>query len=790
MGQMGVRRMLRNNNQAAVSRIYHRMLKQNKVRNVIVILAIVLTTFMFTAVFTLGFSIAKNLNQMQLRLQGTRSSIYMEHPSEGQINDIKSCPSLLAAGIQIDAQTVSTESGKYSYLLQYDDDTEFNENLKPAITDIKGSYPKDENEIMLTKQILDNMGITSPKVGQNVTFVMDGERKNFVLSGWYTGFAKSSVCLVSKKYVDSQGIDMQKDGRVSISAKEGKGDKLQDELEKNVTLRQGQKFDVKYDVQSENGSNRVFIAISIGIIALMILLSGYLLIYNVMYISVTKDIRFYGMLKTIGATMSQIQKIVKKQALYLACIGIPIGVLLGTAVSFGVVPLAMNMLSVDREAALSSAVSFNPGIYVFSVVFAFATVFISARKPAKYAGKISAIDAMKYAGNISGTRYKSTSGGRPRKMAWRNVFREKKRSILVFASIFMGSVTFLCVNTFISCMDADSYIEHYLHNDYVLYGDGESDNSKPQATMADIADQMRNIPGMGTVEVDRSANVRLPFDAELYAPFIETEDDPESLATFYETTTNSEAQYGAPLISVNSDMIKLYNKTARQKIDIDAFEKGEVCLIGYVDSISASERMTDKTLTLVNDQTGRKRQISCIIADAETGKESEVTPYVQRIVKENPVIAGSDIKSVEGSEFKKSMLSLEVIGGGMSIILILIGVVNYINVMITGVYTRKLELAVLESVGMTKRQIRNMLMYEGMFYGIITTVLIVTLGSLMMYGAGRLSVNIADYAVFHYPYALVAGVVVVLFAICIVVPAMVFRLVTKDTVTSRLREAS
>ena len=513
MGQMGVRRMLRNNNQAAVSRIYHRMLKQNKVRNVIVILAIVLTTFMFTAVFTLGFSIAKNLNQMQLRLQGTRSSIYMEHPSEGQINDIKSCPSLLAAGIQIDAQTVSTESGKYSYLLQYDDDTEFNENLKPAITDIKGSYPKDENEIMLTKQILDNMGITSPKVGQNVTFVMDGERKNFVLSGWYTGFAKSSVCLVSKKYVDSQGIDMQKDGRVSISAKEGKGDKLQDELEKNVTLRQAQKFDVKYDVQSENGSNRVFIAISIGIIALVILLSGYLLIYNVMYISVTKDIRFYGMLKTIGATMSQIQKIVKKQALYLACIGIPIGVLLGTAVSFGVVPLAMNMLSVDREAALSSAVSFNPGIHVFSVVFAFATVFISARKPAKYAGKISAIDAMKYAGNISGTRYKSTSGGRPWKMAWRNVFREKKRSILVFASIFMGSVTFLCVNTFISCMDADSYIEHYLHNDYVLYGDGESDNSKPQATMADIADQMRNIPGMGTVEVDRSANVRLPFDA-------------------------------------------------------------------------------------------------------------------------------------------------------------------------------------------------------------------------------------------------------------------------------------
>lgn len=103
---------------------------------------------------------------------------------------------------------------------------------------------------------------------------------------------------------------------------------------------------------------------------------------------------------------------------------------------------------------------------------------------------------------------------------------------------------------------------------------------------------------MDTVEANRSADVRLPFDAELYAPFIESEDDPESLATFYETTTNSEAQYGAPLISVNSDMIKLYNKTARQKIDIDAFEKGEVCLIGYVDSISASERMRIRLLHL------------------------------------------------------------------------------------------------------------------------------------------------------------------------------------------------
>ena len=109
--------------------------------------------------------------------------------------------------------------------------------------------------------------------------------------------------------------------------------------------------------------------------------------------------------------------------------------------------------------------------------------------------------------------------------------------------------------------------------------------------------------------------------------------------------------------------------------------------------------------------------------------------------------------------------------------------------MITGVYTRKMELAVLESVGMTKGQIRKMLMYEGLVYGMISSGLILTLGSLMMYGTGRLCMHIADYAIFHYPFELVIVMAVVLFVICIVVPALVFRLINKETVVERLRMA-
>lgn len=827
--------MLKNNNQVAVNRIYHRMLKQNKIRNRIIILAIILTTFMFTAVFTLGFSMAKNLNQMELRLQGTKTSIYIEHPSTEQLEEVKGCRYLYAAGVQIDAGLVSDEYENYELPLQYYDKTEFEKNFTPAISSIRGSYPEQENEIMLAENTLEILGIDEPDTGQKLSLYVDGQETEFVLSGWFTYFGKGHKCLVSKTYTEKNGYGMEDSGRISISSREGKQEKLRKELDEAVKLRLGQGIDVTYDVQEENGGNRIVIAVCICLIALMIVFSGYLLIYNVMYISVTKDIRFYGMLKTVGTSPSQIQSIVKRQAKYLACIGIPVGVILGTAVSFGVVPLAMHMLSIDREAALSSAISFNPGIYIFSVIFAFVTVFISAKKPAKLAGSVSAIEAMKYSGTERVKPHRTTSGGRLSRMAWRNVFREKKRSILVFASMFMGTMTFLCVNTFIDCLDADSFIEHYLHNDYVLYGGSDEDTAYSGKNMQDIAEEMKNIDGMDRVYTNRSANVTLPFDADLYAPFLRTADSVEDAIEHYGNPQNEDAVYSAPIIAVNTEMIEDYNKNARQKVDIDAFEAGEVCLIGYLISVEDSEQMLGKTLLLQNADTNRERTITvgaamlrnedeaitasyywfkggapeailvsdkvmddlfpdayvdCIIADAKPGREPEVTPYVEQLIKENSIIDGTDIRSVEGAGFKKSMLSLEILGGGISLILILIGVVNYVNVMITGVYNRKTELAVLESVGMTKRQIRKMLMYEGMFYGIITIGLVMTIGSLMIYGTGSLCMRIADYAIFHYPIVLTAGICVLLIVLCVVVPAFVFRTISKDTVTDRLRSVA
>ncbi|MDE6103841.1 MAG: ABC transporter permease, partial [Oscillospiraceae bacterium] len=134
-----------------------------------------------------------------------------------------------------------------------------------------------------------------------------------------------------------------------------------------------------------------------------------------------------------------------------------------------------------------------------------------------------------------------------------------------------------------------------------------------------------------------------------------------------------------------------------------------------------------------------------------------------------------------------SMAAMNILTAGISIILILIGIINFINVMLTGVFTRRKELAVMESVGMTKKQVRRMLMFEGLYYGLITIALILTVGNAIVYAVAQMAQQIADYAVFSYPWVLMLAISAVIMIICMVVPSVVYRLLSKESVTERLR---
>ena len=73
------------------------------------------------------------------------------------------------------------------------------------------------------------------------------------------------------------------------------------------------------------------------------------------------------------------------------------------------------------------------------------------------------------------------------------------------------------------------------------------------------------------------------------------------------------------------------------------------------------------------------------------------------------------------SEFEGMQNMYLTVGGLLSVILALIGILNFINSVITSVQTRRQELAVLQSIGMTGKQLKNMLIGEGLWYTAVTT---------------------------------------------------------------------
>lgn len=840
--------MLRNNNKTAVKRISRRSLKNNRVRNVFSMLAIMLTTIMFTTIFTLCFSVYENMKTMCMRQQGTTASIFYKHPTNEQLEAVRKLKQVDAAGVQIFAGSVYIPEMEEEYIyFNYYDETEFKKHFMPAISDVEGHYPVKENELMLSYSSLDALGIDKPASGMKLDLdFTDGSSKEFVLSGWYKdymNFSGSRGGLVSKKYIEENGIDMNAEGRICISPKKGQTDSLFDELDIIDEKLNVDTQNFMYSPRQNNVSATAIFGLAI-ILGLIIVSSGYLLIYNIMYISVSKDTRFYGMLKTIGTTPKQIKSIVRAQVMRLAIIGLPIGIIFGSGISFGVMPLAMHMFDAGSFSAMPDKIHFNPLIYAATVLFVILTIFISCRKPAKLAGSVSPVEAVKYTGVYSGKSKKknTASGGKLYRMAMRNVFREKKVTALVFGSLFMGTMAFLAMNAFLRGLDLENFAKMYLPYDYTVnchISNDEDGYNKMRNQSEALAEELKEIDGMSDVSINKYMYVLLDFNRDTYMPFLANEAKYsgasfDELADFYETNKNPEASYGTFAVTADAWIIEKYAAFTGQKIDIDAFVNGDICLVGCLETEEEAGQMKGKTITMISEDGGNSIDVqvaSCvtynsssflqfaenrrfiagtpryiivshkameklgtnytvetITMNCEADKEAYVTNDVKRLTDNRDNVINVDVKTELMADMSTSIKTMKILVNGMSLLLILIGVINFINVMMTGAYARRKEFALLESVGMTKRQVKKMLMLEGGYYGIISICLIATLGNGIIYIVSTLTEKTIDYAVAVYPLAELIIICAFIVAVCILVPFLLYKSISRESLTDRLRE--
>ncbi|GAA0122345.1 MAG: FtsX-like permease family protein [Clostridium argentinense] len=132
--------------------------------------------------------------------------------------------------------------------------------------------------------------------------------------------------------------------------------------------------------------------------------------------------------------------------------------------------------------------------------------------------------------------------------------------------------------------------------------------------------------------------------------------------------------------------------------------------------------------------------------------------------------------------------TISTIGFTLSSIIAIIGILNFANTTITGIIARRQEFAMLEAVGMTKKQLKKMITFEGLYYGLITIFISSTLGSIIVNFLINLlgeSFGIESYKFDIIPLILSALIVGV---ISLVIPRLSYKSISKSTVIERLRE--
>lgn len=828
--------MFPNNNRKVIAKLTSRSLQNNKTRNRFAILAIVLTTLLITSVFSIGMSYLKSMENQQLKMMGTLGHAALTMPTDAQVKQLEQLDYIKEIGLGANVALVANtqQMGNISLSLHWFDQNEWNKFRLPILDEMAGKYPEAKNEILAPTWILKAMGINDPKLGMDITVTYyttdkagvrsDEITETFILSGWYTEYmnirsGNIGSLFVSTQFAESKGGYPVNSGVADVIFNSDKDvPTLAQRLEQDIKPSTKQKVKIVPLYEDDQMADIATLTGYIGVI-LFLVLSGYLLIYNVLYISVSNDTRFYGLLKTIGTTAKQIRRMVIGQGLRLAFIGIPIGIALGVILSFVVVPMVLSITTFNNDVMIS----FSPVIFIGAAVFALITTLISCIKPARVAGKVSPIEAVRYTGATMKAKTARTSyGSKLNRMAIRNIFREKKRAFVVFLSLFLGITTFMTVNTLVLSMDTDNFVSSYLENDFDLYNNTMSLGYKgdfQDKLTDDLVNQIGQINGIHDIRKTYSDHIEIKYDPKVFGRHI------DAFAKMTETVRPSDEfllqekdMFYARVIGIDTKYVEELNQNLDKPIDLERFNKGEIALLGadaenyklgdrfnltdhpnrsfeiggFVDRFfQASGALLAPNIYISHEafkQIIEKPVIYKLNIRAEKEKQPEILEQLRTMIAgDREFYMESRLETAKSMESAK--ITLYILGGGIAFILAFIGILNFVNTMYTSVRVRKLELVVMESIGMTRIQLRKMLLLEGTGYAVISTVLIATLGSLISYGAYKLFSMEATYAIYTFPLFPFIIAVIFIFAVCMTVPLIAYNMTNKLSIVERLRES-
>lgn len=833
-----------------------RSFRANRRRNLVAVLAIILTTMMFTSLFVLSQSMIENMQQMYIQQAGYSSQLSSSLLTDDEADAIAAHPAVAEASRSTVVGVAENVSGRQVELRAASADYADSALSLPT----EGRMPENADEIALDTITLDKLGLAH-QLGETVhlswTSAPGSDESNsaeFTLCGIWQGnpAAMASMAWVSEDFAEklsvgvSQGaaresgsilgLTMLHIDLVDDSDPSGTAEKILADtgLSERVTLSPN----IAYD--SAVGQNMLRELLPMAICMVLVFVSGYLIIYNIFQISVAADIRFYGRLKTLGATKRQLKKILYSQARRLCLVGIPFGLVIGHFLGAVLVPF---MITSTGGAA---TVALDPWIFVGAAVFAAVTVRISCLKPARTCGKVSPMEALRYtdAEPLSRRKRKKSHSASVRAMAWANLGRNRKRTVLVIASLSLGLVLLSGIYAKNASFDIDKYMSGTVISDFEVEDASIASNFTtydPQGTTINSAlvEKIGDLDGLERTgalyaqvinhEVGESAlkNIEHYYNAEERLAVIKATDPGlyDAYSDMLASGSCTAILYGVDGLVVDT-LVDAQNVLAGN-FDKEAFASGSYVVVDAgpaenADEIAPTYNVGD-SVTL-GDKTYEVMAIVRDITPITEGKNSDTADFLglyipaedfRAMYPENTLrkyffdVAAEDQPAAEQmlldvqseddpalsftskqtliDHYKEQTRASTIMAFAVSFVIAVVGVLNFVNSMLTAIFSRQKEFAMLQSIGMTRRQLRNMLIGEGLYYAGITLVLSYLLSALVVGVGVRLLVAGDWTATFHFTLLPLVICTPILLAFAVLIPVCCFKNIEKQSIVERLR---
>lgn len=838
--------MLKNNNQPVIKRIAKTNLKSNFRRSITMILAALLSSFLLFSVFTVGLTYLKMNKLQNIRLNGADFDAVLYGVTEEQQTILDNDENVKQFGILTVAGAVrETETDKTPGVgLLYADAVLWDDMMSPTRTFLQGKYPTNENEIMVTEEALKKCGFENKKTGDEITFVYEikekRQEKTFQISGIWGGFGIVDNFFVSKAFCEQEGIEELYNSRCDISfEKRWMSEEEQQAFIDKMELGKSQRLFYVYEF-----GNAAEIFWGIAGIVVVTCLSAYLLIYNIMYLSVAGNIRYYGLLQTIGMTGKQIRSLIKKQMIWIGGIGISLGLFLGFFVSFSLIPVAIESLGMKQEQTGQVQVVFHPAVFLLTILLTGFSVWYAARKPIRLAESSSPIEALGYR-PVSGIRKGHTTkkGNLIRRMAVEQLTRNKKKTVVTMLSLSASLSVFVCLMILLHTQSAREYVYNFRGLDMVVANDTiqnvvveQDEEGKKQLQGVkqilnqEILDKIKKTDGVSAVFPVSCVSTVIPWEPEVsdvwMREFYETWMD-IPYENDLEEYKNHPENFASALIGITEEDFRALNQELNTPVDETSFLKGETCILyrnglfdldekkvigknilcGEYENPENTRSFEIVALTDINDYTAllgypptmividkavssfaKEPIIFKVGIQYEKEFDERAEAAVENILRKSPNASDFswESKIIQAEIVEKAQGHMAEIGFGIVAILAVIGIMNYINTSVGNVQSRRKEISIMESVGMSEHQVRKMLVWEGIFYTGGVMLLTLTAGLGITYAIYQ-SVNYMG-AAFWFPMVPFFIACILLLTVCIAVPLLAYKQMEKSgSLVERIR---